>query len=354
MVTDIPADQLTHINYAFVNISQDGECVLGDEWADVQFPYPGDTEGEPLLGNFKQLNLLKEAHPGLQILLSIGGWTWSDHFSDVALTDESRAKFAASCVAMMKLYNFDGLDIDWEYPVGGGEPGNGERPEDKANFTLLLAELRAQLDAQGETDAAHYLLTIAAAAGPETYKNYELDKIHQYLDWINIMAYDFAGGWSDVTNFQSSLYLAPDAPEPLSADAAVQDYLTGGVPADKIVLGVPFYGRAWSGVPADNDGLYQTYSETYGDNGYVSYSDMLLVMSVMQRHWDEAAQAVWLYEPNSGLMITYDDEQVLSTKADYVKANGLGGMMIWELSNDDRDYTLMNALSSALNDDSAE
>jgi chitinase len=354
MVTDIPADQLTHINYAFINVSEEGECILGDEWADVQFPYPGDPEGEALLGNFRQLGLLKEAHPGLKVLLSVGGWTWSDHFSDLVLTAESRATFAASCVALMKQYNFDGLDIDWEYPVGGGEPGNGERPEDEANFTLLLAELRAQLDTLGAADDTHYLLTIASAAGPQTYQNYELDKIHLYLDWINIMAYDFAGGWSAVTNFQSALYQAPDSPEPLSADAAVQDYLAAGIPADKIVLGVPFYGRAWSGVEAENDGLYQPYSETYGDNGYVSYSDMLLVMPVMQRHWDEAAGAVWLYEPNSGLVITYDDQEVLQMKADYVKANGLGGIMAWELSNDDRDHSLLDAVFSSLNGDSAE
>ncbi len=142
MVTDIPVDEVTHINYAFINISDEGECILGDEWADTQFPYPGDNEDEALLGNFKQFGLLKAAHPQLKVLLSIGGWSWSGKFSDVALNDATREKFASSCVGMMKQYGFDGLDIDWEYPVGGGLEGNSNRPEDKQNFTLLLAELR--------------------------------------------------------------------------------------------------------------------------------------------------------------------------------------------------------------------
>ncbi len=142
-VTDIAADMLTNINYAFANISDAGECTLGDAWADTQFPYPGEKEGDGVLGNFHQLQLLKEQNPNLQTLISIGGWTWSAKFSDLALTDASRKKFAASCLAFMKQYGFDGLDIDWEYPTGGGNTGNVERAEDPANFILLLTELRS-------------------------------------------------------------------------------------------------------------------------------------------------------------------------------------------------------------------
>src|SRR5664279_3154978 len=137
-VTDIPADKLTHLNYAFAAISDDGEIALMDEEADTQYTYPGDSDNQPLKGNFHQLQLLKVAHPSLQTIISIGGWTGSAKFSDVALTAQSRDKFARSVVKFVTQYGFDGVDIDWEYPTGGGDTGNVERPEDRTNFALLL------------------------------------------------------------------------------------------------------------------------------------------------------------------------------------------------------------------------
>jgi chitinase len=347
-VTDIPADKLTHINYAFVNISEDGECLIGDAWADTQFPYPGDEEGAEFLGNFRQLNLLKEAHPHLQTLLSIGGWSWSDYFSDVALTEESRAKFARSCVAMMKQYGFDGLDIDWEYPGGGGEAGNVERPEDPQNFTLLLAELRAQLETQGQADGRHYLLTIAA---PARAWGMELDKITAYLDWINVMTYDFNGAWSAVTGFNAPLYGDPDAPNPTqSVDHSIQGYLAAGVPAEQLVMGVPFYGRGWAGVGDTNDGLYQPYTRIPGSGDY-DYGDLTEnYIGQYTRHWNEAAQVPWLYDAEAGMMITYDDPESLAKKAAYIREQGLGGAMIWEVGLDDEARSLITALYDALHE----
>src|SRR5205823_5679300 len=117
------------------------------------------------------LQKLKQKHPHLKTLISVGGWTLSGPFSDAALTEKSRSKLAKSCVAFMLRYGFDGVDIDWEYPGGGGLPGNKSRVEDRQNFTLLLAELRRQLDEQGKGDKKHYLLTIAAPCGPAVYAN---------------------------------------------------------------------------------------------------------------------------------------------------------------------------------------
>jgi len=163
-VNEIPADKLTHINYAFANVSKEGECLIGDSWADVEIAFEGDAQDAPFKGNFNQLKLLKEKNPNLKTLISIGGWTWSRLFSDVALTEESRDKFAASCVKFMMDYGFDGIDVDWEYPTGAGDATNHETPEDPENFILLMAEMRAQLDAAGEVDGTHYLLTIAASS----------------------------------------------------------------------------------------------------------------------------------------------------------------------------------------------
>ena len=256
-VTDIPADKLTHLNYAFAAISDGGEITLSDAWADTQFPYPGDADDQPLKGNFHQLQLLKQAHPYLQTLISIGGWTGSAKFSDVALTEASRQKFARSVVAFMTRYGFDGADIDWEYPTGGGDSGNVERPEDKANFALLLAELRAQFDAQEAQDGHHYLLTIALGADRGAIQPLDWAAILPSLDWVNLMTYDMAGAWSAVTDFNSPLYAAGDHN---SDDIAVRSLLELGVPADKLVLGAPFYGVGWNGVAPANNGLHQPFT----------------------------------------------------------------------------------------------
>nr|QGH83626.1 chintase [uncultured bacterium] len=359
-VTDIPADQLTHINYAFANVSEDGECVVGDEWADAQYPYPGDPADAPYLGNFHQLNVLKEQYPQIKTPISVGGWTWSERFSDAALTAESRAKFACSCVALMKQYGFDGLDIDWEYPVSvGANPAVG-RPEDTKNFTLLLAELRAQLDAQGEQDdGTHYLLTIAAPAGPNQYRNIQLGRIHPYLDWINVMTYDLYGAWDKTTNFNAPLYPSSDDANTddarLTADAALQAYLAAGIPAEKLVMGVPFYGRGWAGVPDTHNGLFQPATRIPAgtwEPGSFGYSDLVAnYLPTMTRYWHAEASVPWLYDADQQLMISYDDPESLRIKADYVKNAGLGGIMFWELSADTDEHALVNALYDQLNSD---
>jgi GH18 family chitinase/endonuclease YncB( thermonuclease family) len=357
-VADIPAGLLTNVNYAFANVS-DGWCVLGDPWADADQPYPGDsTDPGALHGSFHQLQLLKQSHSDLRTLISVGGWTWSGSFSDVALTQSSREKFAASCVQFMKQYGFDGIDIDWEFPVSGGLQDG--RPADKHNYTLLLAELRSRLDALGSTNGRHYLLTIAAPAGPDVYPNLELSKVSEQLDWINLMAYDFNGGWSAVTNFNAPLHASTSDPSPTNIrtkfndDAAVQAYRAAGVPAAKIVLGVPFYGRAFKGVPNANGGLYQAFDGvpqgTWNDgSGMYDFWDIEQhFLSTYTRHWQAEAKVPWLFNPATGIMISYDDPESLQAKAGYAKAKDLGGVMIWELSQDDASNKLVHALADGL------
>ncbi len=357
-VTDIPADKLTHINYAFANVSDAGECTVGDEWADTQYSYPNDPADAPYLGNFNQLNVLKEQYPHLKTLLSVGGWTWSDHFSDAALTAELRANFARSCVALMTKYGFDGLDIDWEYPVSVGLNPDIGRAEDTENFTLLLAELRAQLDAQGQQDGdVHYLLTIAAPAGRARYSVIQLDQIYPYLDWINVMAYDFHGGWEATTNFNAPLYATSADPNPddasLNADAAMQAYVAAGVPAEKLVMGVPFYGRGWSGVSDVQNGLFQPSDGLPAgtwETGVFDYSDLEAnYLPTFTRYWQDEAGVPWLYSPDEQIMISYDDPDSMRLKAAYVKDRGMGGITFWELSGDTSAHALVNALYAQFN-----
>jgi chitinase len=350
-VPDIPADKLTHINYAFANISDAGECILGDSWADTEYSYPGDTDTQPLRGNFHQLNLLKQAHPHLRTFISVGGWSWSGKFSDVALTAESREIFARSCVDFMLEYGFDGIDLDWEYPAGGGDIANVERPEDEENFILLLDAVRTELDARGDG----YLLTIAAGAGRAKYATLDWVRIHALLDWINVMAYDLSGGWSAVTGFNAPLYNSTARPpEGTSVDTAMQDYVALGVPAEKLILGVPFYGYGWAAVSATNNGLHQPWRGRppgTWEAGAFDYSDLLenYIDGAYTRYWDEAAQVPYLYNADEGVMITYDDPESLAIKAQYVRDQGFGGVMFWELSPDDDAATLLTTLYETLN-----
>jgi GH18 family chitinase len=355
-VADIPAGKLTHVNYAFANISDTGECVLFDPVADVQTPYPGDGGG-PVRGNFRQLQILKSQYPQLRTLLSIGGWTLSARFSDVALTATSRQQFAQSCVQLMLQFGFDGLDVDWEYPVSGGlDTNNTVRPQDKQNYTLLLAAMRTELNAQAAVDGRPYLLTAAVGAAPWLYGNLELNKIPAYLDWLSIMAYDLHGGWSPLTNFHSALFAPTDAPpaaaDGLSGAAAVQAYEVAGVPAAKILLGMPFYGRGWKAVGSTNNGLFQPHGGlppgTYED-GVFDYRDLQSnYVPHYARYWHAQAEAPWLYDPTAQIMISYEDPASIAAKTAYVGAQRLGGVMFWELSVDDAQHSLVDAVAAGL------
>jgi chitinase len=360
-VKDIPANKLTHINYAFSNVSSRGECTLGNAAADVERVYSAeesvsgqsDSKSATFHGNFNQLLELKKQHPGIKVLISIGGWSWSENFSAAAQDDASRQHFAASCIGLyLKQYKgvFDGLDIDWEYPINGGmTPG---KLEDKKNYTLLLGELRRQLDELGSTDNRHYLLTVATPIGPGTIRNFELSGIAATVYWINLMSYDFHGSWDNTTNFNAPLFNTPTDPADanLNVDAAVQTYLSSGVPAAKLTLGVPFYGRGWSNVSEVDNGLYQPASGAAPgtwEAGSFDYKDIVKkYLPSYQRHWNADAYVPWLYDPASKIFISYDDPQSLEAKAGYVHDQGLAGVMIWDISQGDE--TLFDALYKGL------
>jgi chitinase len=246
----------------------------------------------------------------------------------------------------MKQYGFDGVDCDWEYP----------EPKDKKNFTLLLAELRKHLDKWGKQDKRHYLLTIAAPTVPSRYQNVELDKIAKYLDWFNLMTYDFYGSWSKMTNFNSPLYPStadPDRAQDRNAthncDAAVQAYLQAGIPAHKLLLGLPLFGRGFAGVAKVNNGLYQLHNATPPRLQALAYKDIVATyLGTCKRYWHSQAKVPWLYDENSRIMISYDDPNSLRIKAHYVLDHGLGGVMFWELSQDDAKNTLVNTVYQVL------
>jgi chitinase len=360
-LSQIDAEHVTHINYAFSNISPGGECVHGDIDADtIRFfganrSVNGETDPiEGLRGNFRQLALLKQKYPGLKVLISVGGWTWSKYFSDAAASEESRMRLARSCIDLYLVrYGeaFDGIDLDWEYPVEGGlYPG---RPEDQHNLTLLIQEFRGQMDALADTTGRQYLLTLAGPAAPDTIARFDLKEISETLDWINLMAYDFHVAGEPMTGLLSPLFGSPRDPDPVSresfnADAAVRAYLAAGVPAKKIVLGIPFYGRAWKG--AESDGLFKLADGPAmgaDEPGYMSFSEIAQgPLKTARRYWEENAKAPWLHEAEDGIFISYEDSESIAWKVRYIRENGLGGAMVWELGLDGGE--LLNPLGDGL------
>jgi len=339
-VSDIPWDKITHINYAFAKI-ENGKIAIIDKWAAIQKPFGDDTWDTPIKGHFGQLIKYKKQYPNVKTLISVGGWTESKYFSDVALTEESRSLFADSCVEFIRTYQFDGVDIDWEYPVSGGMSGNIKRPEDKKNFTLLLKCLREKLDAAGAEDGKHYLLTIAAPAGSYNINNTEPLEYQKYLDFVNIMTYDYSGSWENVANHLSPLYMNPNDPsyperkEKFNVDWTIKEYIRLGVPADKINMGIPYYAAGWEEIRGGVNGLFGTSLKPLDSTPFHIINGLIKSPGTdFTRYWDEYAMAPYLWNPLTATFYSYEDEISLKNKCDYVIDNNLGGIMIWELSGD--------------------
>jgi chitinase len=279
----------------------------------------------------------------LKILVSIGGWTHSKGFSDAALTPESRKKLTASGIDFLLRYQLDGLDFDWEYPALQGD-NNVVRPEDKENFVAMLKSFREALDSVGKVQNRYFLSTIASGG----FRNYlelnDLAEAQKYLDFINIMAYDFYTAGDETTGHHGNLF--PNGAKGRSARTTVEEHIEFGVPAEKLVLGVPFYGRMWKGVDPKNDGLFQTGNYAMGLPYEQIYA--LSTNSAYSRFWDEMAAAPFLYSEKDSSWITYEDPESLALKMKFVREKGLAGAMFWEMSEDNTG-TLLDALYEALN-----
>ncbi|MEZ0091152.1 glycosyl hydrolase family 18 protein [Streptacidiphilus sp. EB129] len=342
-----------------------------------------DAYNMPIVGNFHQLQELKAKYPNLKIMLSIGGWTYSKFFSDAAATDASRKALVSSCIDMFIKGNlpsqngyggagtgkgiFDGFDIDWEYPGGGGHVGNHSSTADKQNYTALLAEFRSELNAQGAADGKTYALSAALPSGQDKIANVETNAIGQYLTFGDAMTYDMHGGWEPTgpTNHQAPLYSGPNDPmtpvppgnEKYSVDEAVKAYtvgdpqygIPGGFPANKLTLGIPFYYRGWTGVPAgSNHGLFQTATGPAAgapDSGSVAgvrmYKELTgVVDNPADTFWDPAAQAAYFYDGSN--FWSGEDARSIQATADYLHCNGLAGTMMFSMYDLDPAATLFN------------
>ncbi|HEY0660136.1 MAG TPA: glycosyl hydrolase family 18 protein [Lysobacter sp.] len=374
------AAKLTHLTYAFGNV-RNNRCEVGvlkasnaatgeggDAYADYSRTFTaaesvdgvGDVWGQPLRGNWNQLKKLKAKRPGLKVLISLGGWTWSRGFASAA-RPENRAAFVASCIDAYIRGNlpafdaaggtgaaagvFDGFDIDWEYPAACGLTCGGS--EDTDNFTALLAEFRRQLDAV----RPGLVLSAAVGGGIDKIRVTRPEQYQASVDYINVMTYDFHGAWEAKTNFHSALFNSPN--DPATGDAryynsndAIQAFLDRGVSAAKLNLGVASYGRGWTNVGSTGNGLYQGGTAAPGslEPGIESYR--VLKTLAYPTYVDTAAKARWIYNGNT--FWSFDNPTTLADKMAYAKVQGLGGAFLWDFSGDDATGSLVGAISAGL------
>ncbi len=412
-VDNIPADNLTHILYGFIPICgpnesvksvggnsytalqtacqgvDDYEVVVHDPWAAFQksFPQAGHEYSTPIKGNYAMLMALKQRNPELKIIPSIGGWTLSDPFFDFT-TKANRDTFVASVKEFLTTWKFyDGVDIDWEFPGGGGAaPDLGDPLNDGPAYVALMSELRAMLDELQAQTGREYELTSAIGVGYDKLEDVDYGQAAQYMDYIFAMTYDFYGGWNNVLGHQTALYCGSfmlpgqcdgsgvDAQgEPFkgpayTTDNAIQILLGQGVPASKLVVGAAMYGRGWQGVmptsltdPTDpmtgvgNGKLTGTTEQGVWEDGVIDYKGIKANMlgsnnsgiNGFEYGYDELAQAPWVWNQISGELITFDDERSIKAKGAYVRSLGLGGLFAWEIDADNGD--ILNAMHEGLN-----
>lgn len=360
------AGYLTHINYAFGNVRNNvcevGKTIAsnestgegGDAFADYTKSFAagqsvdgvGDTWDQPLRGNWNQLKKLKAKHPGLKVLISLGGWTWSRGFASAA-RPENRQAFVASCIDAYIRGNlpvtdgaggtaaaagvFDGIDIDWEYPAACGLACG--TAEERQNYTALLAEFRRQLDAV----RSGLLLTVAVGAGVDKVRVTDPNLYAASVDYINVMTYDFHGTWDTKTNHHSALFSSTADPSTgdqryYNSNDAMQAFLDRGVPASKLNMGIGFYGRGWTGVSNANNGLYQNGSAAPGTYEAGNEDYKVLRGRAGTSYIDSQARAHWKYDGNT--FWSYDNPAIVTEKMNYVKVQGLGGAFFWEFSGD--------------------
>jgi chitinase len=373
----IPWDQVTFINHAFYKVSSSYTLVSTDSWADEQasFAHSDDWSVSPrLAGHLAEYRYYKTIHPDVKVLISIGGWTAGENFHAMTSSPGNRSTFINSCVSFLKTYPFiDGLDIDWEYPginrtgdpndqYDHGCPGG---PEDGANFTALLKELREAYNANGISEK---LLTIAGPGGYDKVDLQQPENYHQYLDWINVMTYDMHGAWEKTTNLHAPLYPNPNDPNPTSPvdiknkyniDYIMQYYVLKGVPASKLNLGVPFYARGWKNVGTNGtNGLFAgadgapvgNIDNPSSPGGQNTYPAVLALEGYggFVKFRDSVNDAPYLYNASAGIFYTYDDEASLTKKCNYAKEHNYGGVFSWDIANDTSDFTLQKLLKSLM------
>ena len=301
--------------------------------------YIPEVESGSFANLWDEVSALKRKYPKLKVTVSVGGAN-EGGFSDMANDPVKRAGFVANVCAWLKNYNLDGVDIDWEYPVG---PPWGQRipsrPSDRRNYITLLQDTRDAMDELGKTTDKRYSLSTAVPAGDWFLQRNDVKAASRIVDSLKIMTYDYYGSWSSTTGHNANLYKNPrDSSSGWSTNQAVTAYLNAGIPPEKIMLGVAFYGRVWAGVSkgsnSNTPGLYQRYDYVpYDGLSWIELkSEYLIPNSGFTRYWDDTAKAPYLYD--NDYWITYTDEEQIRLLNKYAKEKNLKGVFTWEYAHD--------------------
>ena len=373
---DMPADQYTHINFAFVDMDSNGDLLLPDQ--DAAFASgvgSGHEWGSQLGGIIPALAALREKNPNIKTGISLGGWSKSGDFAKVAADPIKRAKYVENVMQFLKSTDMDFIDVDWEYPNSVRQPDlvdnkNDEGtpdagPQDCENYLTLMQDLRNALDKQGAEIGKTYELSTAIHGAKEKLEEHmDVKRLFDIIDFGNVMTYDLHGAWDEKAGHQTALYTNPSDPTSYSIDAVV-DYLLGkNIDPQKIVIGAAFYTRGWDTVEKGGDvsqpGLFQSASATnkdadgsaskganneapaaIGDGGrmsgvwsYRSIDKLKAQIPDLTEYWDEEAQALFMYSESTKDFYTFDNVRSVTAKAEYVKKHQLGGMISWMASQD--------------------
>jgi chitinase len=372
--SQLPLTKLTHINYAFIDLEEDGSVSFLDTYAAFEktFGEAWDSDHKGVIGQFRKL---RQQFPNTRFGFSIGGWSRSHNFPVVAASAEKRSRFAQACVKLLRDYGFDFIDIDWEYPGLVREPDKADNPNDMGhlygtesdgeNYVLLLKEVRAALDKAGQLDGRYYELCAAVPAGQDKMEDLDISGMNKYLDFFNIMTYDLHGAYEPVTGHHAALDKNPE--EPYSGYAAnyygkfaIQYYLDKGVPASKISVGSPTYSRGWANVQDNGPipelpGLFASASggaPGKRDGGVAAgnnnYYDLLAMEKdpAYTKYRDPVNKMPYLYSKSKREFYTYEDEVSAQYRADYVKTNNLGGIIMWQASGDGPSISQRDSITS--------
>lgn len=356
MPMDVPAEKITHINYAFVDLVESCQVKLYDPWSDTDRSFNGGCV-QNATGNFNALKQIRSKYPHLKILLSFGGWTLSKWFSKCTLDQNTRNDVAMQMAQLVDQHNFDGADLDWEYPGFKGADGNTIDDRDPENYLLLINEIRKKMSAGKE-------ITIAAGMNPEYIelmkKNNLVQRMCNALDAVNLMTYDYAGAWNDYTGHLAPLHNAKNDLHRKGWDISggVEMMIAAGCAPEKMVLGLPFYGRTWTGVRPGEDpskpGLWVMDAKPgcgsfeSANRDFTDIDKNLVGKNGYKEYWDDECKVPFLYKESTGEFVTYDNEKSIGLKVDYANAQNLGGVMFWEVSND-REEKLLDTIVERLN-----
>ncbi|XP_055596596.1 mucin-5AC-like isoform X2 [Uranotaenia lowii] len=325
----------THLIYSFGGFTKENTLKPYDKYQDIE------------QGGFAKFTGLKTYNKNLKTMLAIGGWNeGSSRFSPLVADPERRAQFVRNSIKFLRQNHFDGLDLDWEYPAFR----DGSKPKDRENYAQLVQELREEFDRESsKTGRPRLILTMAVPAGTEYIeKGYDVQKLNKYLDWFNLLTYDYHSAYEPAVNHHSPLYPLEEPSEynfdsDLNIDHSIKFYLNAGADREKLVLGIPTYGRSYTlynpdateiGSPADGPG---EQGDATREKGYLAYYEICTAVkddpewTVVQPN----ANAMGPYAFKGNQWVGYDDEEIARKKAKYVAENGLGGIMFWSIDNDD-------------------